>query len=111
MSDARLPTALWVAAHVRQCASQNVPVYILRKGAADSGTVMLKIVMKDKTCIVLNQSRGIDGNMGWMNIFGGVADEKKADDYIHRSIARDADLWVIEVEDDTGKNPFEGKVY
>jgi hypothetical protein len=111
MTD-RIPTELWVAAHVRQCTAKGVPVYISHKGAAASGTVMIKIVMKDKGCKLLNQSRDPDGNTGWMDVFDGAAvDEKRADEYIQRTLSRDPDVWVVEVEDASGQNPFEGKIF
>ncbi len=110
--DDRLPTELWVSAHIRALNARNVPVYVVRKGALASGTVMLKIAMPQRTCKLLNQSRDIDGNMGWMDIFDGeVVDEPRADAYIQRSLSRDPDLWVIEVEDKSGQNPFEGKIF
>lgn len=110
--DDRLPTGLWVDAHLRRCTSAAIPVYVVHKGAYAAGTVMVKIVMRGAGCLLLNQMRDIDGNMGWMQVFeDGPADERRADDYIKRAIARDPDVWVIEVEDADGKNPFEGKIF
>lgn len=110
MTDDRLPTELWVGAHIRQCAAKGIPVYVAHKGALASGTVMVKIILKDKTCKLLNQSRDMDGNTGWMDVFdGALVEEKRADEYIQRSLKRDPDVWVVEVEGDV--NPFEGKVF
>lgn len=112
MDDARIPTHVWVDAHLRQCTARGVPVYVTHKGALAAGTVMVKIVMRGKGAKLLNQSRDMDGNMGWMDVFDGEpVDEKKADEYIQRTLKRDPDVWVIEVEDAEGKNPFEGKVF
>lgn len=112
MSDDRLPTELWVTAHLRKCNARGVPHYIVHKGAEAAGTVMVKIVVSGKGCRLLNQSRDENGDMGWMDIFDGeLADEKRADDYIRRNIDRDPDIWVIEVEDKEGENPFEGKIF
>lgn len=112
MSDDRIPTDIWVTAHIRQCAAKGVPVYVTHKGAFAAGTVMVKIVMRQKGCILLNQTRDMDGNMGWMKVFDEeTVDEKRADEYIQKSIKRDPDVWVVEVEDDSGKNPFEGKIF
>ncbi len=110
MTD-RLPTELWVAAHLRQCTAKGIPVYVARRGAAASGTVVVKVVVKGQGCRLFNQSRDMDGNTAWLDIFEGVTvDETRADQYIQRAADRDPDVWVIEVEDSSGKNPFEGKV-
>jgi hypothetical protein len=112
MTDDRIPTELWVSAHVRQCGAKGIPVYIARKGAPAAGTVMVKIILKDRTCKLLNQSRDMDGNTGWMDVFDGAAvEERRADEYIQRAVSRDPDVWVVEVEDAEGKNPFEGKIF
>jgi len=116
MTDDRLPTELWVTAHIRQCAAKGLPIYVARKGAPAAGTVMVKIVMKgpgkETLCKLLNQSRDSDGKLGWMDVFdSAVVDEPRADQYIQKAVQRDPDVWVIEVEDASGKNPFEGKVF
>ncbi len=111
MTD-RLPTDLWVSAHLRQCTAKAIPAYVVHKGAPASGTVLLRIVMRGKGCKILNQSRDLDGNLGWINPFDTeTIDDPRADQYIQKALARDPDVWVIEVEDAAGKNPFEGKVF
>jgi hypothetical protein len=110
--NTRIPTELWVTAHLRQCNAKGLPAYVVHKGALAAGTVMVKIVMRGKGCKLLNQSRDMEGNTGWMDIFEGAAvDETRADEYIQRALARDPDVWVIEVEDASGQNPFEGKIF
>ncbi|MBW7911754.1 MAG: DUF1491 family protein [Alphaproteobacteria bacterium] len=114
--DERLPTGLWVDAHIRRCISAAIPVYVVHKGAYAAGTVMVKIVMREGMrtlgCFLLNQTRDMDGAMGWMQVFDDApVDERRADEYIKRAISRDPDVWVVEVEDPAGKNPFEGKIF
>jgi hypothetical protein len=111
MSDDRLPTALWIEAHLRQIDSHAIPYYILNRGNHASGTVMLKLHAPGQGCSVLIQQRDLDGNLGWMNALNQeIVEEAKADDYIRRAVSRDPDLWVIEIEDRERKNPFEGKI-
>jgi len=111
MSDDRLPTELWVMAHVRRCVADAVPVYVVRKGDPHGGTVMLKLNRRDAGCRVLSQTRDADGNRAWLGAFDGEAiAESEADAYIARALARDPDLWVIEIEHPEGWHPFDGKV-
>lgn len=112
MSDDRLPTALYVDAHLKRLTSEGVFYYILNKGAYASGTVMLKLNGLDKGCQVLQQQRDLNGVMGWMKMLKGeIVAESEADAYINRAIDRDPDLWVIEIEGRDHENPFEGKVF
>lgn len=112
MTDDRLPSALFIEAHLRRLEAQGVPYYVLNKGAYASGTILLKLNGRENGHIALQQQRDLDGNMGWMKLFKGqVVEEAEVDSYIQRAISRDPDIWVIEVEDRALVNPFEGKVF
>jgi hypothetical protein len=105
----RLPTALWVDAHLRLLTLQAKPYYIVNKGAYASGTVMLKINTLTEGCRVLQQQRNFDGVLGWMQLFKGKkVPEAEADAYLRKAVDRDPDVWVIEIEDREGINPFDG---
>ncbi|ASG20917.1 MULTISPECIES: DUF1491 family protein [Nitrospirillum] len=111
MSDDRLSTALWVQLHLRRCAADSIPVYVLRKGEAESGLILLKVVIPFQGAKVYTQSRDIDGRLGWFpGLNGAQVPESEADAFIERATRRDPDLWVIEVESRDGSHPFEGKV-
>lgn len=110
MDDSRLPTALWVEAHLRRLGQQAIPYYIANTGAYAGGMVLLKINGLGQGCRVLIQQRDLDGILGWANATKDeILAEKKADDYISRAVSRDPDLWVIEIEDRQMQNPFETK--
>jgi hypothetical protein len=98
---------------MRQCMARGLSVTVARKGEAMGGTVMVKIVLgRAEGCKLLSQSRDENGVLGWLAAFdGAVVEEQKADEYIARATKRDPDVWVIEVEDKTGANPFEGKIF
>ncbi|MFN8721124.1 MAG: DUF1491 family protein [Rhodospirillales bacterium] len=110
MDDDRIPTELWVRAHIRRSYGEGIPAVLVRKGAPMGGTVLVKINQRDLGCRVLTQVRDAQGRAGWMAALGGgLVPEADADAYIARTVARDPDVWVVEVEDRTGRNPFEGK--
>ncbi len=112
MDDARLPTDVWVMAHVRRSNGDGIPAMVVRRGEAKGGMLLLKLNLFEHGCRVLSQARDLDGNLGWMAAFKGEkVPEKEADDYIARQIGRDPDLWVVEIEDREGRNPFDGKEF
>ena len=111
MSEERLPTELWVQAHLRRCSVEATPAMLLRRGEPERGTVLLKLNQIEAGCRILTQARDIDGQLGWLAALGGkLVPEAEADAYVARAVDRDPDLWVIEIEDRAGRNPFDGKL-
>ncbi len=112
MSDDRIPTAVWIDAHLRKLQSEGKSCYIVNKGAYASGTVLLKINTLGQGCLMLQQQRHPDGDLGWMKLMKGqMVPEGEADEYIRRAVDRDPDLWAVEIEDREGFNPFEGRIF
>ncbi len=110
MSDDRLKADVWIMSHVRLCSSKGVPATVARKGDLLGGTLLLKLNLLEAGCRVLSQARDFDGNPGWLAAFGeALVPEAEADEYIARAVARDPDLWVVEIEHRDGWHPFEGK--
>jgi hypothetical protein len=111
MTDDRLPTGLWVEAQLRRLIETGTPYYVVNKGAYASGTVILKLNALENGVQILSQQRDLKGEMGWMPVLnGGWVAESEADAYIRRAVDRDPDVWVIEIEDRSQINPFEGKL-
>lgn len=111
MSEERLPTELWVQAHLRRLSAEATPVALLRRGEPERGTVLLKLNLLDGGCRILTQARDLDGRLGWLAALSGkLVPEAEADAYIARAVERDPDLWVIEIEDRAGRNPFDGRM-
>src|SRR5262249_24346198 len=111
MEEARLTTELWIKVHVRRCIAEGVPGIVARRGHRSGATGLLKLKQLERGCGVLPQVRDPDGRLGWMGaLAGALVPEAEADAYIARAVARDPDLWVIEVESPSGSHPFEGKV-
>ena len=108
--DGRLPTELWIKAHIRRCFAEGIPATVARRGEKNGGTVLLKINQLEKGCRVLTQGRDMEGTLAWLPALkGALVEEAEADSYIARAIERDPDLWVIEIEERDGRHPFEGK--
>ena len=73
-----------------------------------SGLVLLKLTANTQECKLLTQQRNFETNaLEWVDVFEDeVMEEKRADEYITRSVNRDPDQWVVEIEDKKMNNPF-----
>lgn len=108
MTAPRIPTELWIGAGIRRASSEGVPATVVRRGERQSGTVILKVNRLDRGCVVYTQTRDAEGRLTWFPALDGTAvGEGDADAYIVRSVARDPDIWVIEVEHREGWHPFD----
>ncbi len=108
MSD-RLPTALYVDAHLKNLTQDARFYHFIQKGNHSSGIVMLKInSLHGKVKLIIQERDFTTDQMTWAAALKEeIVDESDADDYIQRAISRDPDLWVIEIEDSEMRNPFE----
>lgn len=98
--ESRIPTHLWVEAEIRRLMDEGKGVYVLARGDKTGGIVLQKISDMAGKCHLFIQQRDLDGRLGWANALSEAPlDEKTADDYITRAVARDPDLWVVEIED------------
>ena len=109
--DDRLPTELWVKAHLRRCFAEGVPATVAKRGEKMGGLVLLKLTLGKDACRLLTQTRDLDGKPAWLPALKGeTVEESEAEAYIERACKRDPDLWVLEIEHPEGWHPFEGKV-
>lgn len=110
MSEERLPTEFWVSAQLRRFSGLGIGAYLIRRGDAERGTVLVRLTSPEGDRI-LTQVRDLDGKLGWLAVRDGVVlPIAEADAYVQRAISRDSDLWVIEIETKSGETPFEGRV-
>jgi hypothetical protein len=107
----RLSTELYVQAHIRLCFSKGLTAVVAHKGDAWGGAILVKLNLLGPGCKLLNQTRDADGEIAWLPVqAGALLSEADADAYIAKSVQRDPDLWVVEIEDRAGNNPFPGKI-
>lgn len=110
-TDGRLSTEILVQAHLRRCNAEGLFAAVLRRGDQWGGAVLVKLNLLDGRFKVLSQTRDMDGRVAWLAAQqGAFLAEADATAYIDRQVKRDPDLWVVEIEDKQGRNPFEGKV-
>jgi hypothetical protein len=110
VAEPRLKAGLWVNMALRMADRNGRPGVILRKGDADSGSVLA--VMRGREGLsVLSQVRAADGALAWLRGTGvAPVDQAAADAYIARQVRSDPDLWVVEFESPDLTPPFEAKL-
>jgi len=106
-----LTTGLWVSAQIRLCDRAFIPAAVVRRGDPDVGTVLLKINRFEAGVTVFTQTSTLEDEPAWSRGTGPTpVTEADADAYIARQVARDPDLWVLEIEDRKGEYKMIGKI-
>jgi hypothetical protein len=101
-SAPRLTADFWVRAYLTRLRLADIPAYVVAKGDATAGSVVVKLSTLDGQARALQRS--FDPGTGarvWMVLAEGA--EAEVDATLARQRARDPDLWVIEVEDRAGR--------
>jgi hypothetical protein len=99
-----LSSDLWVAALIRRAEQGGAFAMVERKGDPRAGAVLVKLVNRRDgwTRLYAEAVRG-DGERVWMQPVTSTT-EADLDAYIARSARIDPDLWVVEIDDATGRH-------
>ena len=107
MSEARLKTEVLVQAGFRYCQQALLAAVLRRRGDEDAGALLVKVSRLDGTAAVFSRTPSLDGGLAWRRATGeGWIPEAEAEARLTREIDFDPDVWIVEVEDPQGRNPF-----
>ena len=99
----RLTAEMWVSAYLTRLRLENIPAFVVRKGEATAGQVLIKLNRLDGSAILFQRIVDIlTDTRKWDVLFDGTEDEVDAS--VERQSGFDPDLWVIEVEDKAGRH-------
>ncbi len=109
----RLRSDIWVKAYLRTCSVQGAHGVVVRHGDDDAGAIYIKISRLDGTASVYGPApAGLDGASGerkWVLLTRDLfAPERDIDQLLIRESEFDPDLWIIEVEDRSGRSFLDG---
>ncbi len=100
--SARLASGIWVAAYLTRLRLADIAAYVTAKGDATSGAVLVKCATLDGLARVFQRSYAFESDSRiWVLLAEGS--EAEVDDTIRRARKSDPDLWVIELEDRSGR--------
>ncbi len=98
----RLTADFWVRAYLWRCALADIPAYVTARGDPTAGAVLVKLATLDGQARVFQRSFNLmTGTRAWVILTEGP--EPEVDATISRQRRHDPDLWVIEIENRSGK--------
>ncbi|MCU0908286.1 MAG: DUF1491 family protein [Rhodobacteraceae bacterium] len=99
----RLTARVWVDAYLTRLRLAAIPAYVIAKGDATAGAVLVKLATLDGRAQAFQRSFDLmTGGRVWVVLADGP--EPDVDAAISRQRRHDPDLWVIEVEDRAGRH-------
>lgn len=102
----RLTAEFWVTAYLARLRLADIPAFVVARGDATAGAVLVKMNTLDGQAEVFQRSFDLmSGERAWVTL--AVGDEADVDASIAKQRDFDRDLWVLEVEDRQGRNLLE----
>ena len=98
----KLTSDFWVRAYLRRLQLADIPAFITAKGDATAGAVIVKLNTLDGNAKAFHRSYDLDGNRVWAILAEGA--ERDVDVSLTKQRSFDPDIWVVEVEDRTGRH-------
>jgi len=99
----RLTSEIWVAAYLTRCRLADIPAFVVARGDHTAGAVLVKLNTLDgQACCYQRSFDLMSGERRWVVLADGV--EADVDGSIGRQRSFDPDIWVIEIEDKSGRH-------
>jgi hypothetical protein len=105
----RLRADIWVSAYLRRCAVEGASAVLRKRGAAAAGAIFVQIDCLDGRVALFGpapQSLMDDGGeRRWTRVHAhDWIDPLTALERLKREMKFDPDLWIVDVEDQQGRN-------
>jgi hypothetical protein len=104
MTEPRLATHMLVSSLVRQMAEQGDFATVLHKGDPTAGALLILAREKGQIQALFERFPALDGSRKWAEISTqNIDNEQKLSAYLGRRIARDPDIWILELDVASGE--------
>jgi hypothetical protein len=99
MTEPRLAAHVQVSALVRLAGGQGDFATVVKKGDPTSGSLLLIGQIRGIPAYLYERMPSLEGAANWQPVFAHVQEtQQKIAEYCERRIARDPDLWIIELD-------------
>ena len=114
----RLKSGIWASAYLRRCDTEGVFAAVRRRGADEAGAVFIKVNRVDGTGIlygpapqaVFDEARPAERLFTVILGRDGPVADADIEARLTREISFDPDIWILEVEDRSGRNFLDAAV-
>jgi hypothetical protein len=108
----RLKSGIWVSAYLRRCTVEGVAAVVRRRGAEEAGAIFIKVSRLDGTATLYGPApqtafdEAQPADRYFSAVLGGATPVPEADIEVRltREIRYDPDVWIVEVEDRSGRH-------
>ena len=99
----RLTAGLWVSAYLNRLRLSEIPAYVMARGDATAGAVLVKVATLDGQAVIYERRFDLERDTRiWQVLAQGAEAEMEA--ILSRARGRDPDLWILEIEDRAGRS-------
>jgi hypothetical protein len=106
--EARVKTGLLVQAGIRYCQGKLLSAMLRRRGDADAGALLIKVSRLDGSAALFARVTSFSGGTEWQRSSGeNWLPDAEIEQRLESEIRFDPDIWIVEVENPSGQNPFE----
>ena len=111
----RMKSEFWVKSYLRARAGQNVMAVLSRRGDADAGAIFVLVDMMDGSCNLYGPAPAglevVSSERRWVRCISEEAVERtQALDYLRSQSDMDPDIWIVEVEDNSGRHFLDDQI-
>ena len=108
MRAMRVTSGLWVSAYIRRCFAAGAMAAVVRHGADEAGAILVIVNRLDETADLYGpapQSAFADSRPAdrLFQLLTSRSDRSAIDSRLANELSFDPDLWVVEVEDRSGR--------
>ena len=106
--EPRIKTSLLVQAGIRLCERKLFTSMLRRRGDADAGALFVKVNRLDGSAALFARITSFSGGTEWQRSSGeDWLPDTDIEERLESEIKFDPDVWIVEVENPGGENPFE----
>ena len=101
----RITSEFWISGYKQYLNSVGIPLFVINKGDDKAGAIIVRVSDLSGKSTVFSQGIDMDGNKTWEQLGQGY--DSEMDKIVIRQIQYDPDIWVLEIEEKSGKHFLE----